>query len=179
MAERTPTPPPDFKGAPEDYKPPRGYSWEPFKPGNLAAVKHGVYSDRTIQPLAERIAEAIVEEAPELGAPRFRFALSAWAHAEARAALLRFLLGGVIDADKPPEKWLKELRAEERRAAEERRELGLSPSSYAKLQREMADAAKGRYDLEKLTEEGREIRLRAAERLGIDLGPAEEEPDAS
>lgn len=146
--------------------PARGYSWPPFtgadgdNPGWLASLRHGAHSQRVIDPLAEELAARLVEEAPELGAFRFRFCLGAWARAEARAAVLGLFLDatGLVDsAGEPRERLLRELRAEERRAAEERRELGLSPGSYARLQKELSEAARARVDVEKLVAEGRKI----------------------
>ncbi len=173
-SSKLPTPP-DFKGSREQYRPPRGYSWAPFtgpegdNPGALASLRTGIYSDTTLAPLAEEVASLILETAPELAASRFRFAITAWAHSEARSALIRFHLGrlDVVEDGEPRDRWLKELRAEERLAAEMRRELGLSPASYARLEREMSEALRGRTDIEKLLEEGRRIRVEADRRSEV------------
>jgi hypothetical protein len=160
--------------------PARRYTWAPTGPGNLLALKHGAYSPRIIGPLAEELIERVLENRPELSV--FPFALGAWARAETRVALLTLYLdaGEIVDeSGEPRERLLRELRAEERRAAEERRELGLSPSAYWRLQRETAEAGKGSFDLGKLLDAGRRIRVEAFQRLGIDEGgPTEGQPGA-
>ncbi len=35
--------------------PPRGYSWPPFEPGNVAAVRHGTFSSRKVAQVAETL----------------------------------------------------------------------------------------------------------------------------
>ncbi len=183
--------------SPAEGNPARGYSWAPFtgpdgdNPGWLASLRNGIYSDKTLDPLAAEVAEMILRDAPELAAPRFRFALTSWAHAEARAALIRFWLGqlDVIDVGtgEPRDRWLRELRAEERLAGEMRRELGLTPQSYARLEKEVSDALKGKVDIERLVREGEVIRLEAEKRLApqraaraaaVEAESTEEPPDA-
>jgi hypothetical protein len=118
-----------------------------------------------------------VGEYPELAEPRYRFALSAWARAETRVALLELFLDvqGVVhtsgdEKGEPRHRLLTELRAEERRAAEERRNLGLDPVSHARLERERAEAIRGHVDVEAIRARGRKSlrarrALESAERL--------------
>ena len=61
---------------------------EPFAPGNEAAVRHGAYSPRKVNPVAERIVEAIVEDAPYLADPAYALAVWALARIEATRELL-------------------------------------------------------------------------------------------
>jgi hypothetical protein len=35
--------------------PPRGYSWPPFEPGNVAAVRHGTFSSRRVAQVAQTL----------------------------------------------------------------------------------------------------------------------------
>jgi hypothetical protein len=136
------------------------YAWEDFQRGNFIAVHHGGDSERVVGPLASELVGWLLEVAPDLAAPRFRFALSAWARCEARAALLGWWLDrrGVVDEDgEARERLLRELRAEERRAREERRVLGLDPSGYVRLVRERAEATLAGFDLEAAIVAGREV----------------------
>lgn len=47
----------------ETYGAARGYSRAPFKPGNLAALKHGVHSERVVSAIAEVVAMELFEMA--------------------------------------------------------------------------------------------------------------------
>jgi hypothetical protein len=147
--------------------PARGYSWPPFEkgndigpraePGNQLALRHGAYSPRKVDPLAEQLVHGIlelVEESPErlgyLAAPEFRPALWSWARTEARVQLLHeFLLdeGGDLDADgitRPAAELLVRL---EKAAESLRTRLGMDPLSRARLGR---DTAAGSLDLARL-----------------------------
>jgi hypothetical protein len=137
----------------------RRYSWEPFKPGNVLAVKHALYSDREVHPLAADLAQRVLSERPELAA--YPYAVSRWARAEARAAMANFWLD-VLDfvaleggEAVPRERWLREVRSDERRAAEEAARLGLDPTSEARLRRDASQAGLNLVALDELTEQGR------------------------
>jgi hypothetical protein len=100
-------------------------------------LRHGGFSGRTIEPLAEQLASALLKARRDL--TDHAFAVAAWAQAETRAALLRLEIDrrGIVDeAGEPRESLLKWLHGAERRAAEERRNLGLDPSSRARLERD-------------------------------------------
>jgi hypothetical protein len=130
----------------------------PFLPGNLAGLKSGAESERTIAPVAGELADWLVAEHPDLDVPRYALSVAAWAHAEARCALLRLYLdarGVVGDDGEPRERILRELRAEERRASEERARLGLSPVDHARLEKQRAEAVRGVADLSGIKAEGR------------------------
>jgi hypothetical protein len=134
----------------------RGYKWRDAWPGNTLALKHGAYSEGFMQPLADDLSQDLLERRPDLAT--YPEAVSAWAYAETRAAIWRMLLdrGGLVDGNHDVrEKWLKELRADERRAAEERRNLGLDPASHARLMRERAEATSKAIDLDSIRERGR------------------------
>jgi hypothetical protein len=137
-------------------EPARGYSWEPFQPGHTLSLRHGAYSGQMIEPLAEDLVRDLLERRPDL--EMYPEAVSAWAYAETRAAIWRMLLdkGGLVDQNhEVRDKWLKELRADERRAAEERRNLGLDPASHARLMRERAEATSKAIDLDSIRARGR------------------------
>lgn len=134
----------------------RNYSWEPFKPGHTLSLRHGAYSGRMIEPLAADLARALLDRRPDL--EMYPEAVSAWAFAETRAAIWRLLLdkGGLVDQDhKVRAEWLKEMRADERRAREERLSLGLDPASHARLMRERAEATSRAIDLDSIRARGR------------------------
>ena len=133
----------------------RNYSWESFRAGNFLAIRHGANSERVLAPLAAQLAAALIAERPDLGVPMYRFAVSAWARAETLAMLLFSAIdGGSIGA--PAKSILTEHRAAERRAAEERRNLGLDPGSHARLMKERADVARDLVDLDAIRARGRE-----------------------
>lgn len=157
--------------------PARNYKWATAERGNVLALRYGAHSRRTIEPLSDELAAALLEERPDLGA--FRFAVSAWAVAETRAAMLRAELDerGIVDDDGTPrESLLKWLHTAERRAAEERKALGLDPTARARLERDVAAAALGRFDLEAALAEGRRIRLAAGPRALTTGETAEDAP---
>jgi hypothetical protein len=131
----------------------RGYSWERFRPGNWIGIKSGVGSGRLVACLGAQLAAALVAERPDLADPVWRFAVSSWARAETLAALL-FASIDEVDASTST---LKEWRAVERRAAEERRNLGLDPSAAARLMRDRADAQTAGFDLQAAIAKGREV----------------------
>jgi hypothetical protein len=159
------------------------YIWEPFQPGNALSIRHGAGSERVVAPLANELASWLVAEYPDLREGRYAFAVSAWARAEARAALLSLYLDeqGILAAGEPRERLLAALRAEERRASEERKNLGLNPAAHAQLERQRAEAVKGVADLDGIRAAGRRAleahreRVEAVEHLGRDGEHVEEQ----
>lgn len=145
---------------PASQGPARGYSWPPFEPGNTAAVRHGAWSDRKINPLAAELLTDVLDQAesdPDLAhlrTPIFRPALRAWARCEARIELVatwledRFLdaTPGDLDSDgevRPAADLLTRLEAQ---ALKHRSALGLDPASMARLRRD-AGSARVSFDL--------------------------------
>jgi hypothetical protein len=132
-----------------DYRPARGYSWEQFKPGHTLSIRHGAYSTRRINPIAEALAEDLLALAAIDGSPVQYLAsqawlatVHAWADAEARAQLIREYLDevGMWDAKGEPRKVMPDLHKFERRAADLRGRLGLDPLSRARLGRDVTSA---------------------------------------
>jgi hypothetical protein len=156
----------------------RSYVWEPFQPGNALSIRHGAKSEKVVGPLANQLAAWLVAEHPDLGESRYAFSISAWARAEARAALLSLYLDeqGFVDADdEARERLLAALRGEERRASEERKLLGLSPADHARLERQRAEAVvAGVASLDGIRAAGRQAleahreRVESGARLGDD-----------
>lgn len=130
-------------------EPARGYSWPPFEPGNVAALTHGAWSPRKVDPLAREILVATAQHV-DWWTPADQTSAWAWARAEARVQLVTEWLadhGGTLDDDgtvKPAAELLLRL---ERTAQSLRSVLGLDPLSRARLGRDVASA---RVDLARL-----------------------------
>ncbi|MGB9112960.1 MAG: hypothetical protein WCF24_09575 [Acidimicrobiales bacterium] len=43
------------------YGPARGYSWQQFRAGNMANLRHGAYSERVVSMLADEIRPEVLE----------------------------------------------------------------------------------------------------------------------
>ncbi len=154
--------------------PPRHYSWPPFTAGHTKSLRHGIWSKRTWEPLAEDLATGLLEDQPPLAA--YPELVAAWARAEARCILLaEYLVGRFVDGDESAEKVLRFVGQFEKLAHDLRRELGLTPGSEADLVRSRADAVRGQFDLDAVLARGREARLEAEKRLGL----GEAEPDSA
>ncbi len=158
----------------EDWRPARGYSWPPFQPGHRVSLRHGVWSKRTWEPIAEELVTGLLDEKPDLGS--YPELLAAWSRAEARCVLLaEYLVGRFTDGDEKSEKVLRFVAQFEKLAHDLRRELGLTPGSEADLARSRADALKGEFDIEALMARGRETRLAAERRRALEAKTAAEE----
>lgn len=147
-------------------KPGRGYSWPPFDKGNTVSRRHGVWSKRTWEPLAEDLFTGLLDDKPDLVV--YPELLAAWARAEARCILLaEYLVDKLTEGDERSEKCLRFVHQFERLAHELRRELGLTPGAEADLARSRADAIRGEFDIEALATRGRGARLAAEERHAL------------
>jgi hypothetical protein len=120
---------------PDGWRPPRGYSWPPFEPGHFVTLKHGARSERIVKPIADHFAAVLVEDAPWLASRVFASTVAAWAWAEAQAHLLRTWIDehGILDDDGEERPACRSLTAVEKRAANLRTELGVTPQSMVKL----------------------------------------------
>lgn len=121
-------------------KPARGYTWEPFKPGNTVRLSHGAHSERIFTELAAHIANEAVEHLPYLQNPSYRTAIRAWALVAARAELLERYIdehGQLDDAGevRPAATLLAKLTTQESNLS---KQLGLDPLSRAKLGKDIA-----------------------------------------
>ena len=124
---------------PPGHRPPKPIIAEP---GNTTAEKHGAWSPRKVNPLAQELVERIADLIPYLAEdPTYRPAVWAWARAEARVQLLAEHIDerGPLDADGKPWPALDQLQKAEGSAARARERLGLDPLSRAKLGRDLAD----------------------------------------
>lgn len=142
--------------------PARRYSREPFKPGNLAAVRHGARSPRLVEPLAAEAIELLTSSAPWLASSTFEASLAAWGRTEAKIALVSTYLDevGVLDDDGQPRPAVELVVRLERLAADLRGRLGLDPSSAARIARDLSTSVRDE-GLATLVDEGRRLRLAA------------------
>ncbi len=120
----------------------RGYSWAPFEPGNLAALRHGAMSPRKMGPIADRLAAELAEAAPWTARPAFAASVAAWARAEARTVLVTTWLAdhGLLDDDGAPRPAATFLVKLETQAANLRTRLALDPAALAALLAKLVEA---------------------------------------
>lgn len=140
--------------------PARGYSNPQFPKGISLSTKHGVHSPRVYGPLAQELAQGLLDTRPDLA--DYPIAVSRWAEWEGRAMLMRRHLGahGDLDGDGPdaaPRKSTKWLVQCEDRAERAAAVLGLDPFSEARLAQARAGATLMGVDLEAIATRGREI----------------------
>jgi hypothetical protein len=144
----------------------RRYSWAPFEKDNIAAETHGAWSSRKVQPVADEIARSLASVAPWAALPSFSATVRAWSWSEAQAQLLRKYVDehGMLDDDHQPRPAVGLLDRVEIRAARLRGELGLTPSSWAKLVARLgsADGDAAVAGLERLKAIGAELAARSA-----------------
>jgi hypothetical protein len=136
-----------------------GYVWPPFEPGNEAATKHGANSERRWRPLADQLAADALALAPWLARPAFERAVSAWAVAEAKASLVDDWLDehGLLNEDgipHPANALSDKLHA---RAQSLRSQMGMDPTSFARLLATYAGVPGAESALDALRAEGRRL----------------------
>ena len=129
----------------------------PFEKGNLLARKHGAFSRRTVDPVAEEVIAEAVEVAPYLDRPEFRPALEAWARSEAACRLVDEWIqaNGLFDEDGKETMSIGSLISLERLAKDQRAALGLDPASRTRIEKDLAIVRGSRGDLEALAARGR------------------------
>lgn len=146
---------------PADWTPAFPGQRPPFQPGHELSTRHGAYSPRRVDPLADSIRSSVLADPSTdyLAAARYAPAVWAWARAEAQTQLLTEYLEkaaagtgdgvGSLDDDAVRSAYLLLHRAEGR-AQSGRRQLGLDPLSAARLGR---DKAAGQLDTARLMAE--------------------------
>jgi hypothetical protein len=146
----------------------RGYSWPPFQPGNLAALRHGARSPRILAPIADQLAAGLALFAPWTSAESFQGTVASWSWAEAQAVVLRAWLDehGLVDDDDQPRPAVGMLERVETRLAALRGQLGLTPLALGKLLATLSqvDGDKGSQGLDALRRAGAELRAAADRR---------------
>jgi hypothetical protein len=130
-----------------------------FEPDNTAAETHGATSARRWRPIAEQLAADVLLVAPWLTRPAFRLAVAAWSVAEAKAFLVDDWLNthGLLDDDGTPYPANALADRLHARAITLRGQLGLDPTSFAKLLATFAGVPGGEDALEALKAEGRRL----------------------
>ena len=135
------------------------------------AERHGAYSPRKVDPLAQELIDAMLQVASVDGSPvayladpTYRPALIAWGRAEAQQDLIEAHLAelGPIDPDGKVRSAADLLERVARRAERMRARLGLDPLSRASLAKDLAVAMSG-HDLDRLKALGQAL-LDAADR---------------
>jgi hypothetical protein len=153
---------PAFEGQRPPFQPGNDVGRQ-FEPGNELSTHHGAYSVRRVDPLARELIETVLgdEATAYLRAPRWAAELAAWARAEAAVLLLEKYLakkaeeagGDMADlADERVRSAMTYLHRCEARAAERRKQLGLTPLSAARLNRDRAIGASVGIDVAKAME---------------------------
>jgi hypothetical protein len=138
-------------GAPESkWAPAFDGQRRPFEPGHELSTKHGAYSPRKVDPLAQTFVDLVLEDPAvvQLRAGHWRPALWTWARAEAQVQLLTEWLEresgedgvGDLTSEAISRVYLLLHRAETR-ATTQRSRLGLDPLSAARLGRDRASEA--------------------------------------
>lgn len=150
--------------------PARGYKWPQATENNEIALQHGIYSERRVLPIAEQIEEQLLAQpnAPAyLRDPLYAHALRGWSVAEAQQALLLAYIDAAEDPEAPLTDFTTSEESEHHgeggvttrksstrhleaayvqmhrvatRAANLRRELGLTPLARARLPRGFGEA---------------------------------------
>jgi hypothetical protein len=146
--------------------PASGYSRPPFPPGHLLTLAHGARSPRFVDPTAAELAEALLEDRPDLMA--YPEALSAWARAEARVLLYEQFHArvGLLDEDGRI-RGGEHVNAVEKQAQRMRERLGLDPRSEAELASARATAVHLVADLEAIRARGRAAIEQRRQELGV------------
>ncbi len=144
------------------HRPARGYTWPPFEDGNTAALTHGAWSPRTVQPIADEVFAHFVAVAPWVTSPAFEGTVRSLAWAEAQARLLRADIDahGIYDDEGEERAAVRTLDRIEGRLAKLRDQLGLTPAALGKLLATAATVAAATGDaasVEALQAEGRAL----------------------
>jgi hypothetical protein len=133
----------------------------PYGPGNLAALKHGAHSPRTLRTRAAEIAEQLAALAPWCALAPFRSALDDLAFGLAQLEVLRDDMDarGLLDDARHPVGSANFHSRVQSTVHRLRGELGLSPSSWAKLVARLgtADGDAVAHGIAALQEIGREL----------------------
>lgn len=132
--------------------PARGYSWEPFKANNTAALKHGARSERVIAPLAAAIGNDLLEQHTRLRDPLYREAVLEYARVLAQVEVLQTWVDkhGMFDEGGKTTGAADYLLRVRKHASNLADRLGLTPLANARLGKDSAAAS---FDIAKLMAE--------------------------
>ncbi|MAU81874.1 MAG: hypothetical protein CME34_08385 [Gordonia sp.] len=125
--------------------------YEPFKSGNLAAVKSGAYSPRIVEPLADAVYTDLVEQHPRLRDPLYAVMVRDFARTLVRVERMEErLTDGDLDADGQPVPGSVSLLRYRKHLMNLADRLGLTPLANARLGK---DTAAAQFDVAKLMAE--------------------------
>ena len=129
----------------------------PFPTGNTAGRTHGAWSDRLINPTAEKLTQNLLEVRRDLVV--HEETVWAWARAESRCMLLERWLSDhlLVDEDGDVAPVARYVTQFERLAIDLRARLGLDPKSEVELASSRAQATLHVFDIEELRARGREV----------------------
>jgi hypothetical protein len=128
-------------------------------------LNSGAFSPRKISEAAEEIRELLLDAAPEFVHPIWSAALERYCRVEGRAAMLNTYITAKVEDEGVeavrPYLWTEATRADAQ-AQKAAQDLGLDPSGYARIARDMGivhDLRRrfARQDLPPLGQQGREI----------------------
>lgn len=145
--------------------PARPYSWPPFQAGNEAAVTHGAYTPKKVNPRANEIVADLLTHGPDyLANPSFRPTLWLLAQTLSRIELIQEWLdaqGGEFAEDKKGRIQIASERLTRltRLAADLAGKLGGDPLTQAKIQKDLAQGRAA--TIGPLLAEGRRLREQA------------------
>lgn len=145
---------------------------QPYEPGNLAAVKHGAYSERIVNERALDVLRRLQEtDDCKWLADVDAVQLDTWLKARARYELLDegiWRVAGERGIEEVPDRLLRSMTAQERNLMSLTQDLGLDPTGRARLLKDLGLAKQFmREGAQRLAEKGSEIRrLRALEAKG-------------
>lgn len=132
----------------------------PFLPGHQINRTHGAYSPSATTERAQELITALAEVDPQWVETADRWAVLAWAEAEARCSLMREWLSVRGPTDPKGQPWPVEsvLLRWERTAAARRNDLGLSAAARARLRADTGAAVAATAQVRALQEKGRQLR---------------------
>jgi hypothetical protein len=120
---------------PEDRRV-RGYSWPPFEPGNMVALRHGGFSEQLAAQTIEEIAPRLLEVAPWLARPEYALAVARYLRSEALALVTFSAIERILvedGAEAVPERLWQAHNAAANTARREGSVLGLDPASRERI----------------------------------------------
>lgn len=133
----------------------------PYEVDNLAALKHGAHSPRTLRSRAAEIADVLAEIDPWCALPTFRGALDDLAFALAQLEVLRADMDerGMLTDDRQPVGSANYHQRVQGTVNRLRSEMGLTPVAWGRLVQSLGsgDVATATRSLEQLQEVGREL----------------------
>lgn len=164
----------EWRGDPADYHPNR----PPFEAGNKMALVHGAYSVEVYGPEAAAEFERLVamieaEPVPHLMRPSFLFALEGLAEALGRVRVIRKHMATEHDEDGTCDReTCARTLAEIERLVDRRLDAtGLSPSSRARIERDLSLGQRARIDTGLELERARAVRRAAQARMANEASP--------